>query len=134
MISFSFRLQTTSISQGWLWDFYCPWQIPGNTGCIARTCAASAVGLHLVGVDTNHSIIYLLVLRHESCKVSPISTIIVYLCWSFDRIVLPFQPLGFQVDDTKLKRAGLDYWPYPQYLQYFLAKYYVIYAICSRKL
>ncbi|KAF3775031.1 hypothetical protein EJ110_NYTH51502 [Nymphaea thermarum] len=25
-------------------------QIPGNTGCIARTCAASAVGLHLVGV------------------------------------------------------------------------------------
>ncbi|XP_065872450.1 uncharacterized protein [Euphorbia lathyris] len=45
-------------------------QIPGNTGCIARTCAASGVGLHLVG------------------------------------------PLGFQVDDTKLKRAGLDYWPY----------------------
>ncbi|XP_043690536.1 putative tRNA (cytidine(34)-2'-O)-methyltransferase [Telopea speciosissima] len=45
-------------------------QIPGNTGCIARTCAASAVGLHLVG------------------------------------------PLGFHVDDTKLKRAGLDYWPY----------------------
>ncbi|GAV72745.1 SpoU_methylase domain-containing protein [Cephalotus follicularis] len=45
-------------------------QIPGNTGCIARTCAASAVGLHLVG------------------------------------------PLGFEVDDTKLKRAGLDYWPY----------------------
>ncbi|OIW11750.1 hypothetical protein TanjilG_10952 [Lupinus angustifolius] len=45
-------------------------QIPGNTGCIARTCAASAVGLHLVG------------------------------------------PLGFKVDDTKLKRAGLDYWPF----------------------
>uniref|UniRef100_A0A0E0IE71 tRNA/rRNA methyltransferase SpoU type domain-containing protein n=1 Tax=Oryza nivara TaxID=4536 RepID=A0A0E0IE71_ORYNI len=44
--------------------------IPGNTGSIARTCAASAVGLHLVG------------------------------------------PLGFKVDDTKLKRAGLDYWPY----------------------
>lgn len=48
---FSFRLGTTSISQGWLWDLYCPWQIPGNTGCIARTCAASAVGLHLVGVS-----------------------------------------------------------------------------------
>ncbi|XWS35490.1 hypothetical protein CRYUN_Cryun20dG0001800 [Craigia yunnanensis] len=45
-------------------------QIPGNAGCIARTCAASSVGLHLVG------------------------------------------PLGFKVDDTKLKRAGLDYWPY----------------------
>ena len=24
------------------------------------------------------------------------------------------QPLGFQVDDVKLKRAGLDYWPYPR--------------------
>ncbi|KAF8690153.1 hypothetical protein HU200_041393 [Digitaria exilis] len=23
------------------------------------------------------------------------------------------KPLGFKVDDTKLKRAGLDYWPYP---------------------
>ncbi|KAF7835997.1 putative tRNA (cytidine(34)-2'-O)-methyltransferase [Senna tora] len=45
-------------------------QIPGNTGGIARTCAASAVGLHLVG------------------------------------------PLGFKVDNNKLKRAGLDYWPY----------------------
>lgn len=45
-------------------------QIPGNTGCIARTCAASAVGLHLV------------------------------------------EPLGYKVDDSKLKRAGLDYWPY----------------------
>ncbi|KAJ0988144.1 hypothetical protein J5N97_006500 [Dioscorea zingiberensis] len=45
-------------------------QIPGNTGCIARTCAASAVGLHLI------------------------------------------EPLGYTVDDTKLKRAGLDYWPY----------------------
>ncbi|AED93618.2 putative tRNA (cytidine(34)-2'-O)-methyltransferase [Arabidopsis thaliana] len=45
-------------------------QIPGNTGCIARTCAASAVGLHLVG------------------------------------------PLGFQVDDARVKRAGLDYWPF----------------------
>lgn len=45
-------------------------QIPGNTGCIARTCAASGVKLHLV------------------------------------------EPLGFRVDDAKLKRAGLDYWPY----------------------
>ncbi|WOL13972.1 hypothetical protein Cni_G22752 [Canna indica] len=45
-------------------------QIPGNTGCIARTCAASAVGLHLVG------------------------------------------PLGYTIEDSKLKRAGLDYWPY----------------------
>ncbi|KAI9081414.1 hypothetical protein K1719_036560 [Acacia pycnantha] len=45
-------------------------QIPGNTGAIARTCAASAVGLHLVG------------------------------------------PMAFKVDSNKLKRAGLDYWPY----------------------
>ncbi|XP_042447225.1 putative tRNA (cytidine(34)-2'-O)-methyltransferase isoform X2 [Zingiber officinale] len=43
--------------------------IPGNTGSIARTCAASAVGLHLVG------------------------------------------PLGYKIEDSKLKRAGLDYWP-----------------------
>ncbi|KAG6555925.1 hypothetical protein Mapa_002567 [Marchantia paleacea] len=45
-------------------------QIPGNTGCIARTCAAAAVGLHLV------------------------------------------EPLGFEINSAKLKRAGLDYWPY----------------------
>lgn len=31
--------------------FSCSSQIPGNTGTIARTCAASAVGLHLVEVD-----------------------------------------------------------------------------------
>ncbi|GJP32676.1 hypothetical protein CLOM_g17278 [Closterium sp. NIES-68] len=47
----------------------CP-QIPGNTGSIARTCAATAVPLHLV------------------------------------------KPLGFDITDSKLKRAGLDYWPY----------------------
>ncbi|RWR77786.1 tRNA/rRNA methyltransferase [Cinnamomum micranthum f. kanehirae] len=47
-------------------------QIPGNLGCIARTCAAALVGLHLI------------------------------------------EPLGFQVADAKLKRAGigLHYWPY----------------------
>ena len=43
-------------------------QIPQNTGNIARTCAATGAGLHLV------------------------------------------KPLGFEVDDRKLKRAGLDYW------------------------
>ena len=43
-------------------------QIPGNTGTIARTCAASRVPLHLVG------------------------------------------PLGFTLEDSQLKRAGLDYW------------------------
>ena len=43
-------------------------QIPGNTGTIARTCAASRVPLHLVG------------------------------------------PLGFDLTDSQLKRAGLDYW------------------------
>ncbi|MCO5608703.1 hypothetical protein L7F22_062917 [Adiantum nelumboides] len=45
-------------------------QIAGNTGSIARTCAAASIGLHLI------------------------------------------EPLGFQIDDSKLKRAGLDYWPY----------------------
>eukprot|EP00268_Persea_americana_P029403 TRINITY_DN2843_c0_g1_i25.p1 TRINITY_DN2843_c0_g1~~TRINITY_DN2843_c0_g1_i25.p1 ORF type:complete len:198 (-),score=41.06 TRINITY_DN2843_c0_g1_i25:744-1337(-) len=51
-------------------------QIPGNVGCIARTCAAALVGLHLI------------------------------------------EPLGFQVADAKLKRAGigLHYWPYPSCL------------------
>ena len=43
-------------------------QIPGNTGTIARTCAATRVPLHLVG------------------------------------------PLGFELTDSQLKRAGLDYW------------------------
>ena len=45
-------------------------QIAQNTGSIARTCAATAVPLHLIA------------------------------------------PLGFEVSDRKLKRAGLDYWPY----------------------
>jgi tRNA (cytidine/uridine-2'-O-)-methyltransferase len=44
--------------------------IPPNTGNIARTCAATGTGLHLVG------------------------------------------PLGFELSDRYLKRAGLDYWPY----------------------
>ena len=41
-----------------------------SAGTIARTCAATGVGLHLVG------------------------------------------PLGYELDDKKLKRAGLDYWDY----------------------
>lgn len=43
-------------------------QIPQNVGTIARSCAASRVGLHIV------------------------------------------KPMAFDIDDTKLKRAGLDYW------------------------
>jgi tRNA (cytidine/uridine-2'-O-)-methyltransferase len=43
-------------------------QIPPNTGNIARTCAVTGAGLHLVA------------------------------------------PLGFSLDETKLRRAGLDYW------------------------
>lgn len=43
-------------------------EIPGNTGNIARLCAATATPLHLV------------------------------------------DPLGFQVSDAAVKRAGLDYW------------------------
>lgn len=43
-------------------------EIPQNTGNIARTCAATGAGLHIV------------------------------------------KPMGFTVDDKKLKRAGLDYW------------------------
>ena len=43
-------------------------EIPGNTGNIARSCAATGTELHLV------------------------------------------KPLGFEIDDKHLKRAGLDYW------------------------
>ena len=45
-------------------------QIPQNTGNIARTCAATGCGLHIV------------------------------------------KPTAFEIDDKKLKRAGLDYWQY----------------------
>lgn len=43
-------------------------EIPPNTGSIARLCAATGSGLHLV------------------------------------------EPLGFRLDDTTLRRAGMDYW------------------------
>lgn len=43
-------------------------EIPQNTGNIARTCAATGSGLHII------------------------------------------KPMGFEIDDKKLKRAGLDYW------------------------
>lgn len=45
-------------------------RIPQNTGNIARTCAATGCGLHIV------------------------------------------KPTAFEIDDKKLKRAGLDYWQY----------------------
>lgn len=45
-------------------------QIPPNTGNVARSCAATAQELHLVG------------------------------------------PLGFEISDRQLRRAGLDYWPF----------------------
>lgn len=43
-------------------------QIPPNTGNVARTCAVTGAGLHLVG------------------------------------------PLGFDLEEKSLRRAGLDYW------------------------
>jgi tRNA (cytidine/uridine-2'-O-)-methyltransferase len=43
-------------------------EIPPNTGNVARLCAATNSGLHLI------------------------------------------EPLGFTLDDTQLKRAGMDYW------------------------
>lgn len=45
-------------------------EIAGNTGNVARTCAATGARLHIV------------------------------------------RPMGFSIDDKKLKRAGLDYWHY----------------------
>ena len=61
-------------------------EIPGNTGNIARTCAATGAKLHLV------------------------------------------RPLGFNIDDKTVKRAGLDYWQYVDLevhdsLETFLKKY-----------
>lgn len=61
-------------------------EIPGNTGNIARTCAATGAKLHLV------------------------------------------RPLGFNIDDKTVKRAGLDYWQYVDIqvhdsLDAFLEKY-----------
>lgn len=61
-------------------------EIPGNTGNIARTCAATGAKLHLV------------------------------------------RPLGFNIDDKTVKRAGLDYWQYVDLevhdsLEVFLKKY-----------
>lgn len=61
-------------------------EIPGNTGNIARTCAATDTKLHLV------------------------------------------KPLGFNIDDKAVRRAGLDYWEYVDLevhdsLDSFLEKY-----------
>lgn len=61
-------------------------EIPGNTGNIARTCAATDTRLHLV------------------------------------------KPLGFDISDRAVKRAGLDYWKYVdlevhENLQEFMEKY-----------
>lgn len=61
-------------------------EIPGNTGNIARTCAATDVVLHLV------------------------------------------EPLGFNIDEKSVRRAGLDYWEFVKLevhpsLEAFLEKY-----------
>lgn len=61
-------------------------EIPGNTGNIARTCAATNTKLHLI------------------------------------------KPLGFDISDKAVKRAGLDYWEYVdvevhESLEEFMGKY-----------
>jgi tRNA(Leu) C34 or U34 (ribose-2'-O)-methylase TrmL len=38
------------------------------------------------------------------------------------------QPLGFQVDDAKLKRAGLDYWPYPKVSVLFVVSSMIVFT------
>jgi tRNA (cytidine/uridine-2'-O-)-methyltransferase len=48
-------------------------EIPPNTGNVARLCAATRSGLHLI------------------------------------------EPLGFRLDDTQLKRAGMDYWQFVEW-------------------
>ncbi len=37
------------------------------------------------------------------------------LCASMDTHLVLVEPLGFQLDDRSLKRAGLDYWPWLSY-------------------
>lgn len=45
-------------------------------------------------------------------EIPPNTGSIARLCGATDTILDLVHPLGFQVDDKHLKRAGLDYWPH----------------------
>ena len=40
------------------------------------------------------------------------------LCVNANAILHLIEPLGFQIDDTHLRRAGLDYWPFLEWHRY----------------
>jgi tRNA(Leu) C34 or U34 (ribose-2'-O)-methylase TrmL len=104
-------------------------QIPGNTGCIARTCAATCVGLHLVEVFQPYSQPFPQANFLRACLICAAWAHLIPNSWSANVSVVgrdisrtnhmqyfSLQPLGFKIDNSKLKRAGLDYWPYPPYI------------------
>ncbi|CAI5516609.1 unnamed protein product [Closterium sp. Naga37s-1] len=99
--------------------------IPGNTGSIARTCAATAVPLHLVKVGVRAGMgqwedrtgAGLVAVRGGALLVlwtsTPHARHLLVLPSLLLLLSLPsLQPLGFDITDSKLKRAGLDYWPF----------------------
>ena len=45
-------------------------------------------------------------------EIPPNTGSIARLCGATDTVLDLVHPLGFQVDDKHLKRAGLDYWPH----------------------
>lgn len=45
-------------------------------------------------------------------EIPPNTGSIARLCGATDTVLDLIRPLGFSTDDRRLKRAGLDYWPY----------------------
>ena len=61
-------------------------------------------------------------------EIPPNTGNIARTCAATDTVLHLVEPLGFQLDDKKLRRAGLDYWPYLEKeihtsLDAFLEKY-----------
>lgn len=55
-----------------------------------------------------HSALHIVLVEPE---IPPNTGSIARLCGATDTVLDLVHPLGFQVDDKHLKRAGLDYWP-----------------------
>ena len=45
-------------------------------------------------------------------RIPPNTGNIARTCAAFKVPLILIKPLGFSIDDSNLKRAGLDYWPY----------------------
>lgn len=56
-----------------------------------------------------HSALHIVLVEPE---IPPNTGSIARLCGATDTVLDLVHPLGFQVDDKHLKRAGLDYWPH----------------------